>query len=83
MADPVGILSRSFFLAGCAGTMTWDIGDTGKTILVMYSVPYSFDLHSNWLAVGIDDKGEVFLKGLVPLAFSFWVSIELESRNFH
>ena len=38
---------------GCSGTVSWKIGDTGKIIVLMYSIPYSHDLHSNWLAVGI------------------------------
>ena len=37
---------------GCVGTMTWKI-DSAHYVNVMYSVPYSHDYHSNWLAVGI------------------------------
>jgi len=38
---------------GCVGTISWKIGDTNKMLVVMYSVPYSHDWHSNWLGVGI------------------------------
>merc|ERR1712173_88427 len=38
---------------GIAGTVAWEIEGTNKMLVVMYSVPYSQDFHSNWLAVGI------------------------------
>ena len=38
---------------GCSGVVKWEIGDTGKMLAVMYSIPYSHDYHSNWLGVGI------------------------------
>ena len=38
---------------GCVGTVSWKLGDWDKMLVVMYSVPYSHDFHSNWLAVGI------------------------------
>jgi len=43
---------------GCVGSAVWKIGDTGKTLAVMYSVPYDQDLYSNWLGVGIFDLKE-------------------------
>jgi len=42
---------------GAEGAVAWRIGTTGKMVVVMYSLPYSFDWHSNWCGVGIfDDK---------------------------
>ena len=38
---------------GCSGTASWKIGNTGKIMVLMYSIPYSHDFHANWLAVGI------------------------------
>jgi len=38
---------------GCYGTLSWKIGDTNQIIVVMYSAPYSFDWHSNYLGVWI------------------------------
>jgi len=40
---------------GCVGSIAWSIGDTGKILVVMYSVPYDKNLYSNWLSVGIFD----------------------------
>jgi len=40
---------------GCAGTVSWKIGNTDKILVVMYSLPYSHDFHSNWCGVGIFD----------------------------
>ena len=42
---------------GCVGTVSWTLGDTNKMLVVAYSVPYSHDLHSNYLSVGIFDEG--------------------------
>eukprot|EP00091_Calanus_sinicus_P003165 TRINITY_DN13321_c0_g1_i1.p1 TRINITY_DN13321_c0_g1~~TRINITY_DN13321_c0_g1_i1.p1 ORF type:complete len:203 (-),score=46.92 TRINITY_DN13321_c0_g1_i1:39-647(-) len=42
---------------GCSGTVSWTIGHQ-KMLVVMYSIPYSHDWHSNWCAVGIFDKGD-------------------------
>lgn len=38
---------------GCAGTVSWKIGNTGRMLVVMYSVPYSHDWHSNWCGAGV------------------------------
>jgi hypothetical protein len=38
---------------GADGTVAWKIGTTGKMVVVMYSLPYSHDFHSNWCGVGI------------------------------
>ena len=43
---------------GCTGTVAWKIGKTNKMVVVMYSVPYSHDWHSNWCGVGIFDVQE-------------------------
>ena len=43
---------------GCSGTIAWKIGKTNKMLVVMYSVPYSHDFHSNWCGVGIFDIGD-------------------------
>ena len=42
---------------GCSGTVSWMIGQTDYMLVVMYSIPFSFDLHSNWLAIGIFPQG--------------------------
>merc|ERR1711862_165333 len=38
---------------GCVGTVAWKLEGKGKMLVVMYSIPYSHDFHSNWLGVGI------------------------------
>ena len=38
---------------GCAGVLSWEIEDSGEKLVVMYSVPYSHDFHSNWIGVGL------------------------------
>jgi len=43
---------------GVEGTVSWKIADTNKMVVVMYTLPYSFDFHSNWLAVGIFPLGD-------------------------
>lgn len=43
---------------GCTGTVAWKIGTTNKMVVVMYSVPYSHDFHSNWCGVGVFDVQE-------------------------
>ena len=41
---------------GCAGTVSWRIGETGMVLNVMYSVPYSQDLYSNEIGFEISDR---------------------------
>ncbi|CAC5421178.1 TUBD [Mytilus coruscus] len=41
------------------GTASWLISSTGKRSVVMWSCPYSFDLNSNELGVGLTDKGVI------------------------
>merc|ERR1711935_16787 len=38
---------------GCWGIMSWKIGKTDKVLIMMYSVPYDKNLHTNWCGVGI------------------------------
>ena len=40
---------------GSYGTVSWEVN--GREVIVMWSAPYSFDHHSNWLAVGVGSKG--------------------------
>ena len=43
---------------GCVGTVSWVIGSTGKMLVVMYSVPYDHNFHSNWCGAGIFKTGD-------------------------
>lgn len=43
---------------GCAGTVSYLIGNTKKILTIMYSVPYSHDLYSNWLGFWIHGEDE-------------------------
>lgn len=36
---------------GTYGTVSWNLGN--EKLIVMWSVPYSHDLHSNWLALDV------------------------------
>eukprot|EP01084_Bolivina_argentea_P093837 168704_1 len=38
---------------GTYGTVSWDLGNTGLKAIIMWSVPYDFNYHVNWLAIGI------------------------------
>ena len=40
------------FKIGVAGTISWKIGN-GDCAVVMFSLPYDFNLYSNWMSVGI------------------------------
>nr|UYP38769.1 mytiporin 2 [Mytilus galloprovincialis] len=42
---------------GTFGTASWLISSARKRAVVMWSCPYSFDFHSNWLGVGLTDRG--------------------------
>jgi len=43
---------------GVAGTISWKIGN-GDCAVVMFSLPYDFNLYSNWLSVGIMKESDV------------------------
>ena len=43
---------------GVEGLASWSIGDTEKILSVMYSLPFNFDFHMNYLAIGIHNKIE-------------------------
>merc|ERR1712025_366937 len=49
----------SWTATGCWGTMSWKIGKTEKVLIVMYSIPYDTNLHSNWLGCGIYTEKDV------------------------
>ncbi len=38
---------------GTSGTVAWNLGDTGKKVIVMWSAPFNHDHYSNWLAVDV------------------------------
>ena len=38
---------------GCEGTVSWKIGNTSRMLVVMYSVPYDHNFHSNWCGTGV------------------------------
>ncbi|GAU89061.1 hypothetical protein RvY_01656-2 [Ramazzottius varieornatus] len=37
---------------GSCGVVSWKLDGLGKRIVLMWSAPYSFDFHANWLAIG-------------------------------
>ena len=41
---------------GCAGVLSWEIEDSNEKLVLMYSIPYSHDFHSNWIGVGLCNK---------------------------
>ena len=47
---------QAFLATGCVGTNSWEIGNTGNILVVMYSVPFDHNLYSNWCGVGIFKK---------------------------
>merc|ERR1711935_765194 len=44
---------KTFGATGCWGIMSWKIGKTDKVLIVMYSVPFDQNLHTDWCGVGI------------------------------
>ena len=38
---------------GCAGIVSWNIEEFKRKVVVMYSVPFDHNLHSNWVGLGI------------------------------
>ena len=41
---------------GCAGVLSWEIAESDEKLVLMYSIPYSQDFHSNWIGVGLYNK---------------------------
>ena len=41
---------------GCAGVLTWEIDESDEKLVLMYSIPYDHNLHSNWIGVGLCNK---------------------------
>ena len=41
---------------GCAGVLSWEIAESDEKLVLMYSIPYSQDFHSNWIGVGLCNK---------------------------
>ncbi|OQV21920.1 Dehydrogenase/reductase SDR family member 1 [Hypsibius exemplaris] len=48
---------------GSSGTVSWNVDGTGQRVVIMWSAPYSFDFHTNWLAVGVMDASSLHLLG--------------------
>ena len=47
--------NNNLFATGATGVVTWKIGDTGKKLAVMYSLPYHFEKWHNKLTVAFID----------------------------
>ena len=41
---------------GCSGVLSWEIFGSDEKLVVMYSIPYSHDFHSNWIGVGLSSS---------------------------
>lgn len=50
--------NNNLFATGATGVVSWKIGDTGKKLAVMYSLPYSFDKWNNKLTVAFVDGNQ-------------------------
>ena len=50
--------NNNLFATGATGVVTWKIGDTGKKLAVMYSLPYHFDKWKNKLTVAFVDGNQ-------------------------
>lgn len=47
---------------GIQGLAIWSVGDTGKIVSIMYSIPYNitpFNRHKSWYAIGIHNKPRI------------------------
>ncbi|XP_055348083.1 tereporin-Ca1-like [Paramacrobiotus metropolitanus] len=42
---------------GTSGVVSWLINGSNERLVIMWSAPYSFDFHSNWMGVGIQSAG--------------------------
>lgn len=49
------VMHKTNWFRGSYGTVSWEMAE-GKRVVVMWSAPYNFDLHDNYLAVGFVDK---------------------------
>lgn len=50
------VMRKTYHTAtGSYGTVSWDVN--GREVLVMWSAPFNFNHHSNWLAVGVAADG--------------------------
>merc|ERR1719154_767980 len=58
MIETMSTRKRSMTATGTHGVVSWTIGSTGKMLVVMYDVPYSF-WYSNMIAVGIFPQGDI------------------------
>ena len=50
--------NNNLFATGATGVVTWKIGDTGKKLAVMYSLPYHFDKWKNKVTVAFVDGNQ-------------------------
>ncbi|KAH3770405.1 tereporin-Ca1-like [Dreissena polymorpha] len=48
---------------GTYGVVSWEIAGKSRRVVVMWSVPYDYNLHSNWLAVGITKQDVIHDSG--------------------
>ena len=55
MKEMMVMRKRYHAATGSYGTVSWEVN--GREVIVMWSAPYSFDLHANWLGVGIGHRG--------------------------
>nr|ANC48005.1 conoporin [Conus monile] len=44
---------------GTSGTVSWELQGMEQRIVLMWSAPFSFDLYSNWMGVGMTREGLV------------------------
>ncbi|KAK7102359.1 hypothetical protein V1264_020589 [Littorina saxatilis] len=44
---------------GSCGTVSWLIQDVGRRLVIMWSAPFNFNHHSNWVGVGITAPGNI------------------------
>nr|AXS67884.1 coluporin-12 [Colubraria reticulata] len=45
-------------LYGTYGTVSWEVSGENRRFVVMWSAPYSFDLYSNWMGLGLTTQGQ-------------------------
>lgn len=42
---------------GSCGTLSWLIQDNDRRFVIMWSAPFNFNHHSNWLGIGLSAPG--------------------------